>query len=118
MQGVLKNTDEYLKNIPSWQAVNLSAFRELVHAAGTDIKEEIKWGVPVFIYKGKIIFAMSSFNAHSKYNFIHNGAQLDDSHGLFNNGLDSKKSRSIDLKEGEMIDSKALADLISQSLNT
>jgi hypothetical protein len=40
---------------------------------------------------------------------------LDDPKGLFNNGLESKKSRAIDLHEGESIDSKALEALVTQS---
>lgn len=110
------NTDEYLQNLPEWQQANLSLFRELVHRASPDVTEEIKWGVPVFLINKKMIFSMASFKAHTKYNFIHNGAQLDDKAGIFNNGLESKKSRSIDLNEGQTIDSAALIALISQAI--
>ena len=61
-------------------------------------------------------FAMSSFKAHTKYNFISNGALLDDPDNLLNNGLESKKSRGIDLHEGQTIGIVALEDLIMQSL--
>lgn len=110
-------TDEYLQDLPYWQQANLKLFRELVHAVSPDITEEIKWGVPVFIFKKKILFAMASFKAHTKYNFMSNGAILDDSKSLFNNGLESKKSRAIDLAEGQTIDKNDLAALIQQAID-
>jgi len=58
---------------------------------------------------------MSSFKAHTKYNFILNGALLDDKDELFNNGLESKKSRAIDLREDERIDETKLESLIMQA---
>jgi hypothetical protein len=74
--------------------------------------------VPVFVLGTKIAFAMSSFKTHTKYNFISNGALLKDSKGLFNNGLESKKSRGIDLQEGQTIDKSALEELIRQAIDS
>jgi len=59
---------------------------------------------------------MSAFKDHTKYNFMINGAFIDDPKGLFNNGLDSKKSRAIDLREGEAINETDLKILIKASL--
>lgn len=116
MHGSVANTDEYLQSLPEWQQANLTLFRELIHKVSPGITEDIKWGVPVFMLGKKMAFAMSSFKAHTKYNFISNGALLTDTKGLFNNGLESKKSRSIDLQEGQTIDGAALEDLIKQAL--
>jgi hypothetical protein len=116
IQSGAATTDDYLAGLPGWQARNLSAFRELVCAASPEISEEIKWGVPCFVYKKKTAFSMASFKEHTKFNFMHNGAELDDAAGLFNNGLDSKKSRSIDLREGDALDTKGIAALLEQSL--
>lgn len=118
MHGNAANTDEYLENLLDWQRKNLTLFRELIHKINPDITEEMKWGVPVFLQGKKLAFAMSSFKAHTKYNFITNGALLSDPHKLFNNGLDSKKSRGIDLIENQGIDKVALEDLIKQALET
>jgi hypothetical protein len=107
--------DKYLQELPAWQAKNLQAFRKLVHEVSPDVTEEIKWGVPVFMYKSKIVLAMASFKAHSKYNFF-NGAQLDDPYGLFNSGLEAKKSRGIDLQVDQKLDQKHLRDLIHQAI--
>jgi hypothetical protein len=112
MQSGSTNVDEYLNKVPKWQAANLILFRKLVHAVYPDISEEIKWGVPVFLLNKKMLFAMSCFKEHTKFNFIQNGALLEDKDKLFNNGFDSKKSRGIDLREKEQIDEAKLQALI------
>lgn len=109
-------TDEYLKTAPAWQADNMRLFRELVHEVYPDVQEEIKWGVPVFMCKGKTVFSMGSFKLYSKFNFMANGAQLSDPHKLFNNGLESKRSRSIDLPEGQTIDRAQLKALLAEAI--
>src|SRR5438309_10017012 len=116
MNANAANTDEYLQNVQDWQRANLTVFRDLIHKVIPDVTEEIKWGVPVFLINNKMILSMASFKAHTKFNFIHNGAQLKDPAGLFNNGLESKKSRSIDITEGQDIDAPALEALIAQAL--
>ena len=90
-------------------------FRNLVRKVYPAISEEIKWGVPVFLLNKKMIFAMSGFKRHTKYNFIQNGALLDDEDNLFNNGFESKKSRAMDLRESEHVDSIKLEKLIMQA---
>ncbi len=116
MNSNATNTDEYIASLPEWQQVNLTLFRTVVHGAVPDITEEIKWGVPIFMQGKKMLFAMSAFKEHTKYNFIHNGALLNDADHLFNNGLDSKKSRAIDLKMGESIDEAKLKTLVHEAV--
>lgn len=115
MHGNAANVDEYLSEQSGWKLDNLILFRKLVHAVNPDISEEIKWSVPVFVFNKKTVFAMSSFKTFTKYNFF-NGAELADSDKLFNNGLESKKSRSIDLSEGQIVDEDALRKIIEQAL--
>lgn len=116
MNTSITNTDQYLKQLPIWQSSNLQLFQKLITLAEPAISEEIKWGVPVFLLGKQTIFAMSAFKAHTKYNFILNGALIEDEYKLFNNGLDSKKSRGIDLKEGDKIDEEKLLKLIKLAL--
>jgi len=112
----MNKIDKYIESLPNWQKTNLTAFRQAVHSIVPTIEEDWKWNVPVFLLDGKMYFAMSGFKAHTKYNFILNGALLDDPHKLFNNGLDSKKSRSIDLHEGQVINESHLKSLIKASV--
>jgi hypothetical protein len=116
MNSTAKNTEEYLATLPEWQAQLLKIFRDQIHQSSGEITEEIKWGVPAFIFKSKVIFTMAAFKNHIKYNFIMNGAALDDPHKLFNNGLESAKSRSIDLAEGQTIKPENLRELITHAL--
>ena len=117
MNTTAVSVDDYLQSLSSWQADNISRFRRLVHTTVPDIAEAIKWGVPVFIYHNKTLFAAAAFKTHTKYNFLHNGAQLDDPESLFNSGLESKKSRGIDLHESETVDERALTTLIMQAIH-
>jgi hypothetical protein len=115
MNNKATTTDEYLQNLPDWQRTNLDDFRTVIHEVYPDITEEIKWGVPTFINKGVMMFAMSAFKAHTKYNFIYNGALISDPDGLFNNGLESKNARAIDLREGDSVDKDKLVDLVRRT---
>ena len=111
----MKKIDTYLDSLPAWQKTNLDVFRKLIHEVEPNIVEDFKWNVPVFLVNGKTYFAMSAFKAHTKYNFMINGALIDDPKTLFNNGFDSKKSRAIDLREGQVIDETDLKALIKAS---
>jgi hypothetical protein len=113
----MKKIDDYLAKLPEWQRNNLVTFRKLVHEVVPDIEEDWKWNVPFFMLNGKMMFAMSAFKAHTKCNFILNGALIDDKDKLFNNGRDSKQSRSIDLRENETIDEAKLKNLIKKSVD-
>ncbi len=115
MQSGSNNVDEYIQKLPTWKANNLILFRKLVNSTVPGIEEDVKWGVPVFLLDNKMLFAMSSFKEHTKFNFMHNGALLNDKDKLFNNGLDSKKSRGIDLRENDHIDKNKLQSLIKLS---
>ncbi len=113
----MQKVDDYLFELPVWQQNHLALFRKLVHEVAPTIEEDWKWNVPFFMLNGKMLFAMSAFKAHTKYNFILNGAFLQDEGKLFNNGRDSKQSRSIDLREDETIDAANLKALIKESVD-
>lgn len=113
----MEKIDDYLRSLPEWQKNNLELFRKLVHEVEPSIIEDWKWDVPVFLLNGKMYFAMSAFKEYTKYNFMINGSLLDDPNKLFNNGIDSKKSRGIDVREDQVIDSINLKSLIRSSID-
>jgi hypothetical protein len=113
----MNRIDDYINSLPRWQKSNLELFRNVIHDVVPSITEDWKWNVPVFIHEGKVYFAMSGFKAHTKYNFMANGALLEDPKKLFNNGFESKKSRGIDLLEDQKINVLALKDLVKSSVN-
>ena len=112
-----KQVDAYIAAQTVWQRRHLEVFRKAVRRVVPGVEEGWKWDVPVFLSSGRLVCAMSSFAKHTKYNFFE-GATLADPHGLFNSGLASKRSRSINLVEGEVVDAGHLDELISTAFTT
>lgn len=106
--------DAYIARASGWQRANLETFRQAIHEVAPDVEEGWKWEVPVFLVRGKLVCAMSVFAKHTKYNFF-DGAALSDPDGIFNSGLESKKSRSINLTTGESIKPAQLQGLIAEA---
>jgi hypothetical protein len=104
--------DAYIAGLPEWQRENLTRFRKAVHRVAPSVEEGWKWDVPVFLVNGHLVCAVSAFAKHTKYNFF-DGAALADPEHVFNSGLESKRSRSIDLPERETLDSGALERLLT-----
>ena len=88
----------------------LGQLRTLITNAAPDLTEEWKWNTPVRSHNGNVV-AVGAFQDHVKVNFF-KGAMLNDSHGLFNAGLEAKASRALDIHEGDRIDVAALKDLL------
>jgi hypothetical protein len=106
--------DAYIAELPEWQRENIRRFRAAIHRAAPDVDEGWKWDVPVFLVKGRVVWSVAAFKAHTKYNFFEGAALADPDH-LFNSGLDSKKSRSINLAEGESVDVAQLDHLVVEA---
>jgi hypothetical protein len=106
--------DAFIAALPQWQRDNLSRFRGAVHRVAPSVEEGWKWDVPVFLVNGRLVCAMSAFAKHTKYNFF-DGATLADPDHLFNGGLESKRSRSIDLGEGDTLDAVAQDRLLTEA---
>jgi len=105
---------EYITNriteLGDWRGERLAQLRQLIHQADPHITEEWKWETPTYTHNG-LVCATGSFKDHVKINFF-KGAALSDPDQLINNGLDSKKHRSIDFYQGDSINEPALLELI------
>jgi hypothetical protein len=99
-----------IAGLADWRGQLLAKLRAVIHEAAPDITEEWKWDTAVWSQKGNVV-AVGVFKDHVKLNFF-NGSSLEDTHRLFNAGLEAKASRAIDFKEGEDFDTSALKDLI------
>ncbi len=99
-----------IAELGGWRGEMLTRLRALIHAAAPNIKEDWKWGTPVWSQKGNVVSA-AAFKDHIKLNFF-KGAALDDPLGLFNAGLDAKTARSIDFKQCDDLPEEALKQLI------
>lgn len=102
--------DRQIVELADWRGKTLAELRKIVHDADPDIVEEWKWSTAVWSHGGSS--SRSALSATKlKMNFFQ-GASLPDPHKLFNAGLESKKTRAIDFKEGDKINTPALKNLI------
>lgn len=110
-----ENIDALIAGLTDWRGATLASVRKAILEADPDIIEEWKWmGSPVWSCDGNMVVG----NAHKekvKLTFSH-GASLPDPDKLFNNGFGGKVWRAIDLFEGDVIDARALTDLIRSAV--
>jgi uncharacterized protein YdeI (YjbR/CyaY-like superfamily) len=66
-----KRVDAYIAKSQDFAKPILEELRSRVHSLVPDIEEDIKWGFPAFMYKGKILFGMSAFKGHCGAGFWH-----------------------------------------------
>lgn len=107
--------DKYIVSLTDWRGELLGKLRRLIHEVDPQIKEEWKWSTPVFSHNGQVC-ALGAFADHIKINFF-KGANLSDPKKLFNAGLESKKTRAIDLFENDKIDESALKVLLKTAVD-
>jgi hypothetical protein len=107
--------DQLIATTADWRGKTLAAVRKAILSANKEIVEEWKWmGSPVWECDGIIAVG----NAHKdkvKLTFSH-GASLADPDGLFNNGLNGKVWRAIDLFEGDKVNAPALKKLVQAAI--
>ena len=108
------NPSELITNqiaeLGDWRGKLLARLRKIVLNSAPGITEEWKWGTGVWTRKG-LVCSAGVFQDHVKLNFFQ-GASLKDPKGLFNAGLDAKRTRAIDFSEGDDIAASDLKDLI------
>lgn len=105
---------QLIEELGDWRGEMLAQLRQLVHEADPDIGEEWKWETAVWSHNGNVV-AGGVFKDHVKLNFF-KGVQLEDPHGLFNAGLEAKKSRGVDFYKGDQIAAAALKELIQAAV--
>ncbi|HEX5181740.1 MAG TPA: YdeI/OmpD-associated family protein [Allosphingosinicella sp.] len=68
--------DAYIARQAEFARPILDHLREAVHAACPEAEEAIKWSMPSFLYKGKILANMAAFKAHAAFGFWRAGEVL------------------------------------------
>ncbi len=61
--------DAYIGRQADFARPILEHLRETVHAACSEVEETIKWGMPSFVYKGKILGNIAAFKTHATLGF-------------------------------------------------
>jgi len=107
--------DVLIESLTDWRGKTLASVRKTILEADGEIIEEWKWmGSPVWSRNGMIAVG----NAHKdkvKLTFA-NGASLPDPDKLFNAGLTGNKWRAIDLLEGDIVNARALKNLVRAAI--
>jgi uncharacterized protein YdeI (YjbR/CyaY-like superfamily) len=61
--------DAYIDRQAEFARPILGRLREAVHAACPEVEETLKWSMPSFLYKGRILANMAAFKAHATFGF-------------------------------------------------
>ena len=105
--------DQYIDALPDWQQAICHQVRELVHAADPEVQETIKRKVqPYFVLRGNIC-ALLATKDHVNV-FLYDGAMVPDPEGIITGGHDNKTARTVAIREGEEINSRALRAIFEQ----
>jgi hypothetical protein len=64
-----KRIDEHIREAAPFARPILRHLRKLIHQTCPKAEETIKWGMPHFMYEGKILCGIASFKAHCAFWF-------------------------------------------------
>ena len=107
--------DDLIANLTDWRGTTFASIRRIIHEADPYIIEELKWmGTPVWSSDGIVCLA-KAFKDKVKLTFPE-GASLADPDKLFNNGLEGKKWRAIDIYKDDKINERSLKVLIHSAV--
>jgi len=107
--------DDLIANLTDWRGTTFASIRRIINEADPDIIEEWKWmGTPVWSRDGIVCLA-KAFKDKVKLTFPE-GASLADPDKLFNNGLEGKKWRAIDIYKDDKINERSLKVLIHDAV--
>jgi len=105
--------DAYIDALPGWQQDICHQVRDLVHAAGPEVSETIKrTNRPYFVLDGNIC-ALQAAKDHVNV-FLYDGGMVPDPQGIITGGHGNKTARTVAIREGEAVNSPALAAMFRQ----
>ena len=65
MSGPDPRIDAYIAKAAAFAQPILTHLRDVIHRACPDSEESIKWGMPAFVHKGRILAVVGAFKAHA-----------------------------------------------------
>jgi hypothetical protein len=102
--------DAYIESLPDWQQDICREVRGLVHAADPEVEETIKrTRLPYFVLQGNIC-ALLAAKDHVNV-FLYDGAIVPDPEGIITGGHDNTTARTVAIREGEEINTRALTQM-------
>lgn len=109
-----KSADEYIKNHSDWEK-GLKYLQNLIEE--TELKESIKWGMPVYTIGGKNVVGLAAFKEHFGLWFYH-GALLNDPGRHLHNAQEGKTKamRHLKFSSFEEIGPHVVKDFLKQAI--
>ncbi|WP_020402411.1 YdeI/OmpD-associated family protein [Gracilimonas tropica] len=110
-----KTVDQILSKHPKWEE-GLARLRNLL--IQTDLKETIKWNMPVYTIDGKNVVGLGGFKHHFGIWFFQ-GALLHDSEGKLENAQEGKTKamRQLRFSSIEEIDDTVVLGFVQQAID-
>ena len=103
--------DAYIESLPDWQQDICREVRGLVHAADPELEETIKrTRLPYFVLQGNVC-ALLAAKDHVNV-FLYDGAIVPDPEGIITAGHENKTARTVAIREGEEINTRALTQMV------
>lgn len=109
-----KTVDDYIENASQWQG-ELAQLRNIL--LDTDLTEEVKWGSPIYTYKGKNIAGIAGFKSYFGL-WFHQGALLKDSRKKLINAQEgvTKALRQWRFVSAKEIDAKTIKAYVKEAI--
>jgi hypothetical protein len=105
--------DAYIEALPPWQQDICRQVRASVHEADPEITETIKrTRQPYFVLEGNVC-ALLAAKDHVNI-FLYDGGIVPDPEGIITSGHNNKTGRTIAVRQGEQINTRALTDIFRQ----
>jgi hypothetical protein len=104
-----QQVDDYIAGLPAWQQKIANRVRDIVHDADPDVAEVIKRSVqPYFVLEGNICALLG---AKEHLNIFIYDPIAPDPEGIINQGHGNLTARSIQVRQGDVLNEKALLTL-------
>jgi len=109
-----KTVDEFISNAKQWRE-ELMQLREILRE--TELTEGIKWGAPIYTYKGKNVVGMAGFKSYVGL-WFHQGALLKDPKKKLINAQEgvTKALRQWRMASGKEIDARAIKAYVKEAM--
>lgn len=95
--------DAYIERQADFARPILSHLRGLIHEACPDCEETLKWSMPSFLYKGKILAGMAAFKAHATFHYWHDSMLSEDEKDRSAMGQFGRLTTLDDLPDGAVL---------------
>jgi hypothetical protein len=101
--------DQYINTLPDWQQHICRQVRNLVHSADPDVVETVKFtNRPYFTLNGNVCALLA---AKDHVNVFIYDPIAPDPESIINQGHDNKTARAIQIRQGEVVNERALLNL-------